>query len=276
MAFDGQIKRAYERTTREPGPISWWSWRPGIQPRNALLLGVPITLIALLFLLLGLITLIVGIVDSVSPPLLIPGTVWKHSAGTIISSPQLTIALQGPRSIPATATLSVSTSTFQRIKLNAPVIVSYSQHLHFAYALEYAGKHYLLPGTSVAGNPIGSVALLLLGLLLLPYPALLTHWGWQDLLIERYTWAKLTVMTARVVDKRATARTRVARPGFAGRSSRPWYGLALQFQNEHTVQAVSTFSVNEEIWARIQNGNCVKIKYSPHLRYVYEVQNIEE
>lgn len=272
MTFDDQINPKYEKDSDAPGPFSWWSWRPGIQPRNALLIGVPCTLLALLLTLLGLITLIAGIEDSTLPPLQVPGTVLHHSAGTQLSSPQLTIALRGPAPIPAKVTLAVSSGIFQQITLNAPVIVSYSQHLHFAYALVYAGRYYPLPGTTVAGNPVGSAALLLLGLLLLPYPALLAHWGWQDLLIERYRREKLESMTARVVEKRATTRTRVARPGFVGRGSRPWHGLALRPLARDSVRHFSTFSVSEEVWVRIKDGECIKVVYSPHLRYVYEVQ----
>lgn len=258
------------------GPLSWWSWRPGIQPRNALLLGVPLTLVTLLMVLLGAFTLIAGIEDSMSPPLRVPGTVLRHDAGTKISAPQLTIALRGPKGIPGTVTFAVAQSTFQQVTIKAPVIVSYSQRLHFAYALDYAGRQYVLPGTSAAGNPPGSLALLLVGLLLLPYPALLTHWGWQDLLIERYQRAKLVRMTARVVDKRAATRTRAARPGLAGRGSRPWYGLALLPLDEHMVQRVSTFSVSEEVWARTKMDTRVNVTYSPHLRYMYEVYREEE
>jgi hypothetical protein len=226
--------------------------------------------------LLGLLTLIAGIEDSMSPPLRIPGIVLRHSEGTKISSPQLTIALRGPKSIPNTVTLTVSESTFQQVTIKAPVIISYSQRLHFAYELEYAGRHYQLPGTTVAGNPPGSLALLLVGLLLLPYPALLTHWGWQDLLIERYQRAKLTRMTARVVDKRATTKTRKAHPGFTGRGSRPWYGLALLPLDEEGARHVQTFSVSEEVWARTQANTLVKVTYSPHLRYMYEIHREEE
>jgi hypothetical protein len=253
------------------GPISWWSWRPGIQPRNALLLGIPLVLVTLFMVLLGTFTLIAGIEDSMSPPLRISGTVLRHSEGTKISSPQLIIALRGPKGIPSTVTLAVSQSTFQQVTIKAPVIVSYSQRLHFAYELEYGGHRYLIPGTTAAGNPLGSLTLLLVGLLLLPYPSLLTHWGWQDLLIERYQRAKLTRMTARVVDKRTTAKTRTAHPGFTGRGSRPWYGLALLPLAEKGAGHVHTFSVSEEVWARTQTDTRVKVTYSPHLRYMYEV-----
>jgi hypothetical protein len=241
-----------------------------------LLLGIPLTLITLLMVLLGLLTLIAGIEDSMSSPLRIPGTVLRHSEGTKISSPQLTIALRGPKSIPNTVTLAISQATFQEVTIKAPVIVSYSQRLHFAYELEYAGRQYPVPGTTAAGNPLGSLALLLVGLLLLPYPALLTHWGWQDLLIERYQRAKLARMTAHVVDKRATARTRTAHPGFTGRGSRPWYGLALLPLGEKGAEHVHTFSVSEEVWSRTLADTRVKVTYSPHLRYMYEVHREEE
>ena len=249
----------------EPGPISWWSWRPGIRPQTALLIGIPFTFITLLMTMLGLITLVAGIEDSMSPPLLVSGIVQHRSAGTKTSTPQLTIHLRGSRGIPSDVLLTVSASTFQQVGMNAIVTVDYSQHLHFAYALDYAGRHYPLPGTTAAGNPVGSVALLLVGLLLLPYPALLTHWGWQDLLIERYKQAKLTRMTARVVDKRATTRTRTAQPGLTGRGTRPWYGLALL---PEATQRIRTFSVDQETYERVQSGVYVDIVYSPHLHYV--------
>ena len=37
----------------DSGPISWWSWRPGIRPRNALLIGGSFSLVALLLISLG-------------------------------------------------------------------------------------------------------------------------------------------------------------------------------------------------------------------------------
>src|SRR5438552_1478617 len=178
--------RTDEKSTNTPGPRSWWSWRPGIRPQNALLIGIPCTFITLFMTMVGLITLIAGIEDSLSPPLLIPGIVLHQSEGTQASPPQLTLHLQASKGISSDVTLVVSNSTLQHISVHTAVMVNYSQRLHFAYALDYAGQHYLLPGTTVAGNPVGSIALLLVGLLLLPYPPLLTHWGWQDLLIERY------------------------------------------------------------------------------------------
>lgn len=261
-----------------PGPISWWSWRPGIRPQNALLIGIPCTMLALLMAMLGLSTLIAGIEDSMLPPLLVSGIIRHHSAGTQITPPQIILHLQAPAGIPSDVTLAVSQTIWQQVNVNPDntgVTVNYSRHLHFAYALDYAGHHYLLPGTSASGNPFGSIALLLVGLLILPYPALLTHWGWQDLLIERYQREKLTTMRARVVDKHATTRTRTPRPGFTGRGTRSWYGLALLPLDHNLPPHVYTFSVNAETWARIQQDTCVKVVYAPHLQYVYTIQAID-
>ncbi len=276
MSFDYLTNQNNENSSNAPGPISWWSWRPGIRPQNALLIGIPCTFITLLMTMLGLITLIAGIEDSMSPPLRVPGIVQQRSEGTRTSPPQLTIHLRGPAGIPSDVTLAVSDSILQHIRMNAAVTVSYSQHLHFAYALDYAGQRYPLPGTTAAGNPVGSIALLLVGLLLLPYPALLTHWGWQDLLIERYKREKRACMTARVVDKRASTRTRTARSGFTARGTRPWYGIALLPITQDIKQRIYTFSVSEEPFRRVHNNTSVSIAYSPHLHYVYSIQQVEE
>ena len=268
--------QADENSSNIPAPISWWSWRPGIRPQNALLIGIPCTIITLFLTMLGLITLIAGIEDSISPPLRVPGIVWQRSEGTRTSPPQLSIHLQRPKGIPSNITLAVSESTFEHVGTGAAVMVSYSQRLHFAYALDYRAQHYPLPGTTQAGNPVGSVALLLVGLLLLPYPALLAHWGWQDLLIERYRREKLEKRTAWVVDKRASTRTSRARPGLAGRGTRPWYGVALLPVKQDRKQRISTFSVSEETYRQIQNNTHVNITYSPHLHFVYRIWQMEE
>jgi hypothetical protein len=271
MSFDDQTNQNNANSSNTPGPISWWSWRPGIQPHNALLIGIPFTCITLLMTMFGLITLIAGIEDSMSPPLLVPGIVRHRSAATQTSPAQLTLHLQAPKGIPSDVSFVVSNHILQQISMNSAVTVNYSQHLHFAYALDYAGHHYLLPGTTAAGNPLSSIALLIVGLLLLPYPALLTHWGWQDLLIERYKRDKRATMTAQVVDKRATTTTRTARPGLTGRGTRAWYGLALLPLDTNRTQHIYTFSVNEETWARIKNDIRVKIVYAPHVHYVYSI-----
>jgi hypothetical protein len=265
MLSDNTMKR--EATDVPTGPISWWSWRPGMKPAYALLLGTPLTILALLLTLLGAITLIAGIEDSFSPPLQVPGTVVGR--GTTTSQPQLTLHLKGSAGIPDRVTLAVPTDLARNMSLNASVVVSYSPRLHFAYALEYAGRRYAVPGVVAAGNPPGSMVFLLLGLLLLPYSALLVHWGWRDLLIERYDRGRLGTMTARVVAMRETTRSR--QPGFAGRGARLWYGIALLPIEEITNQKIYTFSISEETYRSIRRGTTIKVIYSPHLHHVYTV-----
>ena len=108
---------------------------------------------------------------------------------------------------------------------------------------------------------------MLLGLLLLPYPALLVHWGWRDLLLARYERGRLSTMKGRVVALRETTRGR--QPGFAGRGARLWYGIALQPDEEPL--KIHTFSISEETYRSLQKGMPVRIVYSPHLHYVYTI-----
>src|SRR6266496_641068 len=272
--LDNTIRREFRDVPADVGPISWWSWRPGIKPLNALLLGCPLTIFALLMILLGLITLVAGIEDSSSAPLLVPGTVISRSTGTTTSASQLTIHLRRTAGFPSTVALAVPAIVAQHVPINATVTLMYSQRLHFAYALEYAGHPYILPGVSAAGNPVGSIALLLLGLIMLPYPALLAHWGWRDLLIERYDRGRLCKMMACIVDTRAMTRTHVARPGFAGRGTRPWYGIALLPVEGGSSRHVYTFSVSGETHGSVQKGTLVNATYAPHLHYVYRLVSI--
>ena len=90
--------------------------------------------------------------------------------------------------------------------------MDYSQRLHFPYALESGGQRYLLLGTSSAGNPFGSVALVLLGLVIFPYPAFLVFWGWGDLQAQSGD-----TMTARVVGLRSSKQVRAPQPGITSR-----------------------------------------------------------
>ena len=63
--------------------ITWWSWRPGIKPRNAFIIGAPLTLLACFFIGVGLYTLLFGIIDSYSPPLQIPAFVTGYSSSIL-------------------------------------------------------------------------------------------------------------------------------------------------------------------------------------------------
>ena len=65
---DHPLQQRNEYNTQDTAAISWWSWRPGIKPRNALVFGGLLSFLALLLIGSGLLTLIVGIVDASSPP----------------------------------------------------------------------------------------------------------------------------------------------------------------------------------------------------------------
>ena len=128
------LKREGTGTTGVPTiPISWWSWRPGMRPGNALLLGLPLTFLALLLLLLGLIALSAGIEDSSSPPLQVPATVITHTSNKATGQSQLMLLLQKTAGVPAKATFTLATE--RAIPLHASVTVSFSPRLHVAYAL---------------------------------------------------------------------------------------------------------------------------------------------
>ena len=48
--------------------FSWWSWRPGIAPIRALLVGLPLLLLACVFLATGIYELFSILIADVSPP----------------------------------------------------------------------------------------------------------------------------------------------------------------------------------------------------------------
>ena len=77
------MRQKQEASALENETVSWWSWRPGIKPRNAFIIGGLLSLVALLLLCLGLFTLIFGIEDSVSQPLQVPGVVTQHIANSV-------------------------------------------------------------------------------------------------------------------------------------------------------------------------------------------------
>src|SRR5579863_8168714 len=158
--------------TPDPDSITWWSWRPGIIPRNAVLLGGLIMLLALLLGSLGLATLVISIIDNSSAPLQIPGIVANHTINNLDNFPRLSIYLHTV-GFPTTISPVVSQLAFQSIHDGDPLLLDYSPRLHFLYALDSHGYHYPLPGASKADNPVGSLALLLVGIVLFPYPALL-------------------------------------------------------------------------------------------------------
>lgn len=261
---------------------SRWSWRPGMRPRNALLLGSIIAFVALVLASLGLMTLVVGLLDSVSPPLQIAGVVTAHALTGSQHIPHLTIQLLHAPDFPATLTPIVSTTAFQQFANHQTLLVDFSPRLHFAYALNtmaHPSIYYALPGTSVVGNPFGSCALLLIGLVLLPYPALLAHWGWRDLLAELRGEAQQT-LHAKVVARRTTAVDALAKrppqPGMMRVGARSWYGLILLPVESDSSQHTLTMNVSQEQYAMVQEGEHVQISYSPHLHYLYTIEHVQD
>ena len=97
-----------------PDSINWWSWRPGIKPRNAILIGGPITLLALLLACIGIISLVLGIMDSFSAPLQFPGIVTNHTMNIIDGLPRLTIRLHAA-GFPTTISPVVPTAVSQSL-----------------------------------------------------------------------------------------------------------------------------------------------------------------
>jgi hypothetical protein len=74
-------------TTHDPDSITWWSWQPGIKPRNAVFVGWLITLLALLLGSIGLVTLVLGIMDNASALLQLPGIGASHTLNNLDGFP---------------------------------------------------------------------------------------------------------------------------------------------------------------------------------------------
>jgi hypothetical protein len=151
------------------------------------------------------------------------------------------------------------------------VIVDYSQRLHFPYALESGGQRYLLPGTSSSGNPFGSVAFVLLGLVIFPYPAFLAFWGWRDLQAQSGN-----TMTARIVDLHSSKQARTPQPGITSRVFRTSYSVTLEPIDASFFRDIVTFSIKEEMYLSLRERAVVQITYSPNLHYVYALKQVDE
>jgi hypothetical protein len=272
--LDDRAERQHEYDLHTHDPINWWSWRPGIKPRKAMVIGGLITLFALLLIAIGLITLVLGIVDGFSPPLQIPGIVSGHAMNSFDGLPRLTIRMHLP-GFPVSVSPVVSNAAYHAISDGDHVTTDYSPRLHFLYALESAGQYYAIPGSSKADDPLGSTALLFLGVVFLPYPALLALWSWRDLHPTHNGGDRRCTMTAKVVGKRAAvravARRGTNRPGLLPQFSRSWYGVALDPIDEDSMQRTMTFSISYETYRPLEEGMRVSITYSPHLHYVYKL-----
>lgn len=281
MPADHTTRQQHAYSTDSGGAtISWWSWRPGIRPRYALLIGVPVSTVALLMIVMGAYTLLLGILDSNAPPLRVPGMVTGHTSNFF---GQLHVDIRfHRRDFPQIVSPTVSQAQSRAFRDGDSVVALYSPHLQVLYGLVDNGQVYLLPGSSVASSMFGAAALLLIGLLLFPYPAVLASWGWRDMLAEAGRLGALSLARARVVGLRAAANrleSRASRPGLTGRLTRSsWHGVALVPADapEGMQAAPVTFSVSAEVYQRLREGDIVEIVFAPHLRYVYRLERVTE
>jgi hypothetical protein len=267
------MQQHQEVSTIEEEPISWWSWRPGIKPRNALIIGGLLSIVALMLASLGLITLALGIVDSVSQPLIVPGIVTEHIANSFDGQPRLRIRLH-TAGFPDVILPVVTDAVFHAVHDKDAVLLNYSQNLHLLYALQSNGHRYALATSETAGIYFGAVVLLLFGMALLFYPLVLANWGWRDL----YRQGKLVrrcEMTATVIGLRAALQTRAGRPGLTPRPIGAWYGVALCPTDSSADKKTLTFAISEEAHKSLHRGDIVHITYSPHLHYVYALEPAE-
>ena len=257
-----------ELAIHESGPVSWWSWRPGIHPRNALLIGSVFTLIALFFIALGLVVLALSIADSSSAPLNVAGVVTHHTTGGLNGSYYLTIQLH-TQSFPSSVSAPVNITVFHILHDGNAVTLEYSPYLRQLNALDANGQHYILPNSGAAGIVIGAIALLLLGLFMLPYPAVLARWGWRDL----YASDKVHIVGT-IIALRAATEMQMRRPGLMPRRGvRTWYGVALSTSDTGRVMA---FAVTETMYRGLKEGESITITYSPHIHYVYSLEQVRE
>ncbi len=250
--------------------VSWWNWRPGARPGRAFLFGGLLSLLALFLLLNGVATLVAGVLDSSSAPVRVRGIVGGHG-NSALGSPQLMIRLTQP-GFPSAITLVVSRTASAELTNGTPVVVDYAPHQRTPYALESGGKSYPLPGTSASGNLFESLALLLFGLVLLPYPLLLAVWGWRDLRARQNCQR-----TGYIVALRATRQTTTRTPGLVPRTTHTWHGIAMQVENSTLNAAepeILTFGVREEVYQVFKRGDHVRVTYSPHLRHLYSITKI--
>jgi hypothetical protein len=271
LVTDDRKPVLHDSSVQESGStISRWRWRPGMKPRFAFTIGVLFSVVGLLFVVIGLLALIAGIQDSNSAPMKVPGVVTGYTTNFFDSLVHVSIRIEKENST-TTIAPAVTQVTAQSLRVGDRVIVDYSQRLHFPYALESGGQRYLLLGTSSAGNPFGSVALILLGLLIFPYPAFLALWGWRDLQTQTgYT------MTARIVGLHSSKQARSPQPGITSRVFRTSYTVVLEPIDTSIFQRVVTFSLKEEMYLSLRERAVVQITYSPNLHYVYALKQVDE
>ncbi|HEY6539873.1 MAG TPA: hypothetical protein VIZ18_03005 [Ktedonobacteraceae bacterium] len=256
--------------------FTWWSWRPGIRPCRALLVGVPLLLLGVFFICAGIYALVSILLDSNALPTRIPGIVTGYTSGLLDNQTHLTIrALRNGRS--STVTPAIIPEEQRAIHTGDRVTLDYSPRLGYLYALEDHGQRYTLPGGSPLGGLFASIALMLVGLLFLPFPFLLTVWGWYDLRQPG------RMIRGRVLALRATQRTHLphqrragpAHPGLTPRLGRAWYGMVVETLTPASQRDIVPFAISEEQHGGLQEGEIVAVTYSPHLHYVRSIRPIE-
>ncbi len=250
--------------------IARWHWRPGMNPRFALPVGVVFSFVGILFILLGLVSLIAGIQDSRSTPARVPGVITGYTTNIFDNLPHVVIRVEKPGTT-ITIAPAVSHTDAQSLHFGEAVTVYYSQRLNLPYAIESEGHVYLLPGTSSSGNPFGSIALMLLGLIIFPYPAFLASWAWRDLQVQSGN-----KMVARVLALHSSKENRIPHPGITSPISRPSYSMVVEPIDTSYSQDVVTFPIKEDLYHELRLRSLVEITYSQHLHYIYSVKQVDE
>ena len=267
-----------ERRDREQANVSfsWWSWRPGIRPRRALLIGIPLLLVGVFFICAGIYALVSILLDSNSPLIRLPGVVTGYSSGLLDNQTHLTIREQRNGRL-STVTPAITPAEQRAIHPGDRVTLDYTPRLGYLYALEDHGQRYTLPGGSPLGNLFAAIVLLLAGLLFVPYPFLLLVWGWHDLRQPG------VMLRGRVLALRSTQQTRLnrqrragpAHPGLTPRLGRAWYGMAIETLAPASQQDILTFAISEEQHRGLKEGQTIAVMYSPQLHYVRAISTIE-
>lgn len=254
--------------------VSWWSWRPGIHPHTALLIGSLITCIALVITAIGLLSLILGIWDSISPPLHLSGTVMSHSTNSINGQTNLLVSLH-TADFPSHVSVVADKTFFLTMHNGEHIVLDYTPHLHVLIALESAGQRFSTQNGGLFSLWLGTFALLFLGLAMLPYPALLANWAWYDLYGHNPDDRQRTLV-GKVIALREAIPTRANRPGLSPRPTRAWYGVALSPLPTSAEQSLLTFAISLDMYKALQKGEVVRITYSSHIHYVYKLEPPDE
>lgn len=245
--------------------MSKWSWRPGMRPRSALLIGLPLLLVTVFLLMTGALSLMYGFLDTTSPPLQVRGVITGFTSSPFDKLPHVVVRVQNAGTA-TTITPAVTDETRASAQVGDVVLLDYTPRLRTLYALEVRGQLYLLPGKSRAGYPPGSIALLIVGLLMLPFSIFLTLAGWHDLL------QPARVLRGEVLELRATAQTRRL-PGLTPRLGRVKYTMEVQPLDSQNASPVS-FKLTEQQSQGLRDGQKIELRYSQRLHYVLNVKRV--